>query len=570
MAEKTSKTRATLPAESEGSIATAESAAASPNHAAEANAPPLEAITSATQFPWDEWSHVRRTLGQDSQSEFEGSRAKLKDAAAMLAIEIANRPNYDWAGEAADLMLDVPKSGHKYMAATVATFGARASDDKAKKARSAFLDRMALSVEWLAARVMAKPDAYPADEAGIETLVKLIDEKGGMARIAGLQRDLNGGKRQPARRTAKIALDPATVRNERIERARKQLEQGKPSDGAVVKLGFIYEDGSQTSVGVTLAATDERLEQALLDMEVIDPLVDRLGELLQAGQMVAEEETTALADPLDDPEDPEHGFRNAFRHFVFVDGEPVVISPILVSSSVIVRATPIVGLFSEALDAPCHLRTRERRIMEANIADRERRKVFSGKVSSAGKTSGVFRFEVKTEAAANEKDNGRNVGVLVEPLRSTQGNLPLTIDLKRLTPSIEGHISLVAWKSRHDGYVAIATKPVGKAAGIRQKHSLSPTSWKIVSSKKDDARDVTGTGLVTDVEVMAGDFYRVSQIIATLPVIGQITVRAERHTGLCLAFATQHFSYEVYIPALTTSGDRTAALVAPFKLPNSP
>lgn len=570
MADNKHDTPAMPSAETVGSIATEAHTATALKHTVEVEVASTNAVTSAAAFAWDEWSHARRTLGQDSQSEFECSRATLKGACAMLAIEIANRPDYDWAGEAADLMLDVPKSGHKYMAATAATFGAHASDDKAKKARSTFLDRMALSVEWLADRVIAKPDAYPVDQAGTDALVNLIDEKGGMSKIAGLQRNLNGGKKQPATRTAKIVLDPATVRNERIERARKQLEQGKPSDGAVFKLGFIYEDGSQTSVGVTLAATDERLKQALLDMDVIDPLVDRLGELLQAGQMVAEEETTALVDPLDDPEDPEHGFRHAFRHFVFADREPVVISPILVSSSVIVRATPLVGLFSKALGVPCHLRTRERRIMEANIADRERRKVFSGEVSSAGKTSGVFRFEIKTEAAADEKDNGRNVGVLVEPLRSSQGNLPLTVDLKRLTPSIEGHISFGSWKSRHDGYVAIATKPVGKAAALRQKHSLSPTSWKISSSKKDDARDVTGTGLVTEVEVMAGDFYRVSRIIAALPVIGQITVKAERHTGLCLAFATQHFSYEVYIPALTTKGDRTAALVAPFKLPDSP
>lgn len=565
MADKKYDTPAKAAAETGGALAMDAPAASSPEHTAEMEVGSADA-TSATPFTWDEWSHARRTLGQDSQSEFEGSRAKLKDACAMLAIEIARRPGYDWAGEAADLMLDIPKSGHKYMAATAATFGAHASDDKAKKARSAFLDRIALSVEWLVDRVIAKPDAYPADQTGTEALVNLIDDKGGLSKIAGLQRDLNGGKKQPATRTAKIVLDAATVRNERIERARKQLEQGKPSDGAVFKLGFIYEDGTQTSVGVTLDATDERLEQALLDMDVIDPLVDRLGELLQAGQMVAEEETTALVDPLDDPEDPEHGFRNAYRHFVFADREPVVISPILVSSSVIVRATPLVGLFSKALGVPCHLRTRERRIMEANIADRERRKVFSGEVSSAGKTSGVFRFEVKTAAAADEKDNGRNVGVLVEPLRSAQGNLPLTVDLKRLTPSIEGHISLGSWKSRHDGYVAIVTKPVGKAATLRQKHSLSPTSWKISSAKKDDARDVIGTGLVTEVEVMAGDFHRVSRIIAALPVLGQITVKAERHTGLCLAFATQHFSYEVYIPALTTSGERTAALVAPFKL----
>lgn len=182
---------------------------------------------------------------------------------------------------------------------------------------------------------------------------------------------------------------------------------------------------------------------------------------------------------------------------------------------------------------------------------------------------GVCRFVVATEAADDKADNGRNVGVLVEPLHSAQGNLPLAIDLARFAPRIEGHISQTAWRSRHNDYVAKATKPTGTSASARQKHTLNATSWKIASAKKDDERDMGGDGVATEVEVMAGDFYRVSQLIAALPVIGQITVKAERHTGLFIAFATQNFAYEVYVPALTTGGDRTAALVAPFKLPAS-
>jgi hypothetical protein len=526
--------------------------------------------TTIAAFAWDDWSHARRALGQDSQSEFEGSREKLKNATAMLAIEIANRPGHDWPAEAAELMLFVPGSNHTYMAATAATFGARASDDKAKKARSSFLDRMALAVEWLVGAVNAKPASYPADQSGIDALVKVIDETGGLSKLAAAQRAKNGEKtKSTAKRGDKIALDPDAMRSERVRRARQQLEQNAPSTTAVVKLALVYDDGSNQSVGATLAATDDKLEQALLDMDVVEPLVDQLGELLLAGQMVAEETTNIPVDPMDDPEDPEDGFRTAFRHFIFVDERPIVISPILASSSVIVLAMPVAPLFPKPLGVACHLRTRERRIMEANIADPERRKVFAATIEDSGDTKGICRFVVTTEAAADKTDNGRNVGVLVEPLHSAQGNLPLHIDLARFNPRIEGHLSLTAWKSRHNDYVAKATKPTGTAATTRQKHSLGATAWKIASAKKDDERDFGGSGAATDVEVMAGDFYRVSQVIAALPVLGQITIKAERHTGLCIAFATRHFTYEVYIPALTTGGDRTAALLAPFKLPAS-
>lgn len=529
-----------------------------------------ESSTPVPAFAWDQWSHTRRTIGQDSQSEFEGSRTKLKEASAMLAIEIANRPGHDWAAEAAELMLSVPVSNHTYIAATAATFGAQASDEKTKKARSAFLDRTTLAVEWLVGVVTAEPSKYPADQTGIDALLVLIDDKGGLSKLATLQRQENANKAQPAStREAKIVLDSDAVRRTRIERARRLLEKNAPSTAAVVRLGLVYDDGSSQSVGVTFPDNDAKLEQAMLDVDVVEPLVNQLGELMQAGQMVAEETTTIPVDPMDDPEEPENGFRVAHRHFVFADEQPVVIAPILSSSSVIVRATPMVPLFAKPLGVPCHLRTRERRIMEANIADPQRRKVFSAAIAGPGDTKGVCRFVVTTEAADDKADNGRNVGVLVEPLHSAQGNLPLAIDLARFTPRIEGHISLTAWRSRHNDYVAKATKPTGTSAAAQQKHSLNTTSWKIASSKRDDERDMNGEGVATEVEVMTGDFYRVSQVIAALPVIGQIMVKAERHTGLCIAFATQHFAYEVYIPALTTGGDRTAALVAPFKLPAS-
>ena len=78
-------------------------------------------------FEWDNWSNTRRALGQDSQDDYEGSRTKLKEAAAMLAIEIANRPGYDWKMEAAELMLHVPERDHKFMAAAAAAPSALAA-----------------------------------------------------------------------------------------------------------------------------------------------------------------------------------------------------------------------------------------------------------------------------------------------------------------------------------------------------------------------------------------------------------------------------------------------------------
>lgn len=537
---------------------------------AESDAHGLEASAPVSTSQWDDWALTRRALGQDSQNDYEGSRTKLKEATAMLTIEIANRPGYNWKMEAAELMLFVPDSDHTFMAATAATFGAHASDEKARKARAAFLDRMALAVEWLVGVFDDEPAKYSADQVGIDALVKVIDDNNGLSKLASLQRLQNAKKAASSTtRDAKIELDQDAVRHTRLERARTLLEQKAPTTNAVVKLGLVYDDGSNQSVGMTLPVSDDRLEQALLDLDVVEPLVDRLGELMQAGEMVGEVATTIPVDVMDDPEAPEQGFRPAYRHFVFVDEQPVVITPILTSSSVIVRATPKAPIFEAPLGVPCHLRTRERQIMEANIAEPERRKVFSAEIAGPGDTKGICRFVVTTEAASDKADNGRNVGVLVEPIRSAQGNLPLAFDIERFTPRITGQISLTSWKSRHNDYVAKVTKPTGATASGRQKHTLNMGSWKIASAKKDDERDMGAEGVTTDVDVMAGDFYRVSQLIAALPVVGHITVSAEKHTGLCIAFSTRHFAYEVYVPALTTGGDRTAALLAPYKLPES-
>src|SRR5690606_12090196 len=74
-----------------------------------------------------------------------------------------------------------------------------------------------------------------------------------------------------------------------------------------------------------------------------------------------------------------------------------------------------------------HFQTFGRRKAEVNIAAPERRKLFDTRVDGPGDTLGHCRVVLTTNAAATPEDLKRDVGFLVEPLRSEPGNYPLDV-----------------------------------------------------------------------------------------------------------------------------------------------
>lgn len=515
---------------------------------------------------WVSWERNRRALGQESQADFEGSRTKLKRAAAMLAIEIAHRTHHDWQAEVEGLGLHVPTSKHAYMAATAATFGTQAQDKTAKEQRAKFLDRTALAVENLVGKVQSDSSAYPRTEAGVATLVEIIDDAGGLSKLADEQRKAKGATAKPkTEKRGAIALDPASVREVRLQKAKALLAANAPNIKAVSRVAIIHDDGETQRVAMVVPATREEEEGLLLHVNATDRLVDLFGELFKAGTMVHEDKTEILKAELDDPEDPEDGFRPAFRHFVFADHQPVVISPILTNASVVVIANPREAIFPNPLGQVCHLRTQQRRIAEANIADPERRAAFSAEIRQAAETQhGVCRLWLTTQAAANSEDNDRNVGVLVEPLKSARGNLPLNVDESRFNPKFTGAITIDAWRTRNETFVAKHAKAAGSAEKL--DHSFGANEWKIASRKRDHHSDISGTSGSASVAVREDDFRLVSEAIAALPVKGPINASADPKTGLRFEFSTPHFDYKVFVPSRTPSGDRNAMLFRHFEV----
>ena len=518
--------------------------------------------TGSSDVDWTDWANQRRRVGHAGRNEWFGARRKLKRALAMTAIEVVHRVGHDWMAEADGLALDVPNGDHPFMAHVVVTFGGASSDDaKVKQDLAKFRDRHALALQWLVSRLKEDPVRFSALEEGINAAIALLDDQeGGIAAIAKEQRSANAtvkkGRNPPTHEA--IVLDPSSVRDVRILRARNMVEE-KAGDSDF-RLGFVYEDKGEDKVAVTIDPNDAQMEEALLRVNVVEPLIDQLGELLQASAMVAVEPTEIPRRELDDPESPEGGVRQTYHHTVFGDGDKIVISPILTPASVVVFAKPFSPVLPSDPGQLCHFRTREWRIMEANLADPTRRPVFSGEWGEVGDVKGLFRFVATTEAA--EGGEKSRISVLVERLQSSAGNYPLNAHLDRFKPQFTGAMTVLAWKARNAEFVAKAIK---SKKGEKVEHHFKAGAWKVAASKKDDQRDLQGKGSAT-LAMMPADFIAVSNTIADLPVQGEIGVKADRNAGVVFSFRTRLFEYEVIVPARMPDGGRNATLFSPFSV----
>lgn len=513
------------------------------------------------QVLWDTWEKERRKRGHEGRRQHFRSRLLLRQAIAMAAIEYVHRKGHDWDAEAKALNLEVPKSQHPYMLQATVTFGVETESAEEKQRLSGFNDRNALAIQWAAEQVAKDPLRFKPTDDGIEDLAKLLQKSGGITDIANLQREKNGEARRRPTDVAHeaISLDSRKSRSIRIAQARKRLHESY-GDGEIA-LGLIVERDGSRKLAETITPDEAQIEEALLQLNVIDPLIDQMGELLHGGKMIVEESTEQLRDQQDDPEDPERGFRKSHRHTVLGYNEWIIISPILSAASVVVFARPFHQFLPEEPTQPSHLRTRERRIMEVNLSDPARRSVFTGSWGKVGKTKGVHRFVAKTEAAF--EGEASEISVLVEPLKSREGNLPLMAHLDRLDPQFSGEFFFRDWKARHKEFVVKIVKP--KKKGEQIKLFFQPDSWKVAAKKKNDERGIVGEGSAT-VSLVETDFRAVSEVIATLPVQGNIRVKADRDKGIVLDFRTHFFDYQVVIPSATAAGERNGALFGLMKV----
>lgn len=528
--------------------------------------PDAEAISVADIAGLDEavkaqinerWTTLRLKAGSEAMNGLLLGDARTLRGIAMLAMQMGLFPTNDWAQEARSIGVDTDKikSKHPATMAVAATFGLKpySEDKKVAKQHGQFLDRWALAAERLKNLILAlsseELEKITFDESGVEAVLALLEGAGGINALAALQRKAN--RQTPDEREYQIDLAPAKV-SASLEAAGRQVLLGGvegAKDGDAVSLAFTVEVAGQwVSAPAKLALTGTSLSQALQSLAPVDPLVDTLGELLQVGVMIEEWETDLPKKDVENPSNSKTEMRLASRQFVLKPNGSIMIAPILTLESPVVVVNTKLPILGNWPKKPHHFQTFGRRKAEANIAPPERRRLFEVRTEEPVKTLGHARMVLTTSAATAPEDNKKDMGFLIEPLRSAQGNFPLDVRDSDFKPTLEFSLDRNAQQLLFGivgGFKSIGDKPV--------TIKLNGTEVEFIVARKSHKLSVTAakTG---HVDVRAAHLRSVVSTIALLPLVGDLAFAIDPDGAVRIGFATARAEYAVFLPALLDGG----------------
>jgi hypothetical protein len=500
----------------------------------------------------------RLKAGSEASNAMLLGDARTVRSIAILAIQMAVFPDTDWTEEASNSGVDTDKirSKHPAAMAVAGTFGLKpySEDEKVAKQHGQYLDRYALATEGLKNLILAltadELEKITTDDAGFKTVEKLIEKAGGVNELAAQQRKAN--RQTPDERNWRIDLAAAEVKAHLEKRGRETLLAGVKGTPSISLALTVEVDGKPASAPTKLDLESPLLSQALCSLAPVDPLVDTLGELLQTGSMIEEPKTDIPVDELEDSSDSKTKMRLASRHFVLKPDGVMLISPILNSESPVVVVKTKQPILTDWPKTLHHFHTFGRRKAEVNIAAPERRKLFDMRVDSPGNTQGQCRIVLTTNAAATPEDRERNVGFLVEPLRSEPGNYPLDVldgEFKtkaKLEFALDGNAQQLLFGIvgglRSAGDEAVTLNLDGSHVRFSTKRQLLKLGAKTAK---------TGT-----VEVRAAHMHAVVSTLAGLPLTPDsvVTFATDLDGAVRISFATARADYAVFLPAVMAKG----------------
>ncbi len=513
----------------------------------------------------------RLEVGADATgSALRGDKLMLLGV-AWLALSWIAFPTWDWAEEVKKRGINTGaiKSKHKLAFATAATFNLDPSHKTPEiaKQHGQLVDRLSLAAEGLVGIIEKLPlderSAITFDDEGADKIAAYLKKAGGINAVAAATRAEN--RKTPVERDHQIALDPAKASEYLVEAGRRALldnAEGVTDKGATLTLALAAKmDGEIVLVEADAGLADAVLEQALKAQAPVDPIVDTMGEILQVGTMIEEVETDHPKDNLKDAKDEDTEKRPAFRHVVFMPDGTMRVSPILNPDSPVVLVQTAQPVLADWPKMPCHLQAQSRRIVEANIANPDRRKLFTAHVEDPGKTLGHARLVFTTDVAAEPANGKAEVGVLVEPLRSKQENYPLDVRHKDFAPDWEFPLGLSA-RQLLMGFVSTIKSPGGKAVTIDVGEGEANFGFGKNCQTVDAATPAKGK-----VKVMARHLQSALTTIATLPLIkDSVTFAADRDGAVRITFATARAEYAVFIPAVMANNALSNRWIAPIKV----
>jgi hypothetical protein len=258
--------------------------------------------------------------------------------------------------------------------------------------------------------------------------------------------------------------------------------------------------------------------------------------------------------------------RLATRHFVLRPDKSVMISPILSEE----QGSPVViARLKDFMVVPPAgalwvLETKGRRKAEANIADPTRRKFFRSSVGDHEGTQGVARLVITTEAADDEGKRTDDVGVLVQPLRSASGNLPLDVAANAFKAGFEFSLTATMLRAM-DKDLPTKPKAVVKTSVKAKSSKTKPSGAKLSISGEAGKIELGAKTIVFDLQSPTKDgairlrsehLLAIVHTLAELPLTSHIGVAVDPTGGMRMTLSTKLADYEVYVPALMKDSDQ--------------
>lgn len=500
----------------------------------------------AEQHIWREGATAVLQAVRSSKLEYDAARL-ISFLMAVLDYIHAADPTYDQ--ELKIQKLTRPASNHEFAPASAAIFNRniqgnpQASKDIAKDCRA---------FDGLSAAVNDRPGglrSFSRSRQSIEELFRIAKKNGGIAGL-GTARDNKG-----AGDAKMLALSRERVREIIAERASSRLSAA----GVSLAVVAMYETAEgkieyrNPPAEALLPAEPEKL--VLSHVRTADDRIQVLAELFQLSHAIRERETDRPADPNENPDASTTRKRLTSRQFVIRADGTITVSPILTSSSTVIRARLIAneGLLRQPMHGDLVLQTSGRRKAETNIVPVETRGVWDFKlVRPAPAKEGVGRIQITTKAEDGWASGKRqtDVGALLQQVKSSTDENPLEV----VDAELEWLAHCSVNRDVFDGFTTFPKELDRVLARQDQPLTLMIRDGFLVAVVAGAERKMPSEDNQSEakISIAASDYVDFLSAFARISkdVTSNLVCAIGREDLVVFRFGTRLVSYEVFLPAM--------------------
>lgn len=504
--------------------------------------PPLGTNPSAADA--EKWQNATKACAGDTITFADKKRAATQQTLVMIVMDaqLHTFAYYETKLREAGLGLPQKKEALTYAIAWHLRLDVSDTDKKKAADNSKALNRLASAGRRLIAfgrkelGVQRGNIAVSYDAKGVSTLLNIIVREHGINAMALAGADIDSTKLKPI----ELSADALSYRQA------KMLEDKLSDENQIVFAVAQPDTDGKITVKQSLSLPSDAMALIYPQLKLADQRIRFLAELFAVGEAVVEEKTDYLVNPeTDDPNDAYAPRRLASRQYVFHPDGTITVSPILRDTSVMVVIRPKLDLLGTTIKGHVKFQTYGRRRAAINIAG-SRQDAFDFTWADAGETEGVGRIKLTTPVAKIDADKTKDVGMLIELVRSKPENFPLAVE-PTFRPKVD--LGVVPELLEKMEAVSRSAKNLLKNSIPVMIHidgeKLSISGY----SKAEDTRIATAKGKGR-VAVRPDDFMAVTAAISSIDVQGEISVAVDPDM-LVISFETEFAAYSIHVPTVS-------------------